>query len=64
MAILALFGLVGVLLIALGERLGRSSLIAATIAPLVSALWVCLRLPDVVAGRVELDAPLSASEDF
>lgn len=51
-AILCLFGLLGVVLIALGERLGRSALLAATIAPLVSALWVCLRLPDVVAGRV------------
>jgi multicomponent Na+:H+ antiporter subunit A len=51
-AILALFGLLGVLLIALGERVGRASLLAATVAPLVSALWVCLRLPDVVAGRV------------
>src|SRR5215212_5073278 len=51
-AILALFGLVGVLLIALGDRLGRSSLLAATIAPVVSALWVCVRLPDVVAGRI------------
>ena len=51
-AILALFGLVGVFLIAFGERLGRSSLLVATIAPVVSALWVCLRMPDVVAGRV------------
>ena len=51
-AILALFGLVGVLLIVFGDRLGRSSLLAATIAPVVSVLWVCVRLPDVVAGRV------------
>src|SRR5688500_4142785 len=51
-AILALFGLVGVLLIAVGERLGRSSLLVATIAPVVSTVWVCLQLPDVVAGRV------------
>ncbi|HUR23692.1 MAG TPA: hydrogen gas-evolving membrane-bound hydrogenase subunit E [Acidimicrobiales bacterium] len=51
-AILALFGLVGIFLIAFGERVGRSSLLVATIAPAVSAAWVCLRLPDVIAGRV------------
>lgn len=50
-ATLALFGLLGALLIAFGDRFGRTSFLLATIAPAVSALGACLQLPDVVAGR-------------
>jgi multicomponent Na+:H+ antiporter subunit A len=50
-ATLGLFGLLGVVLIVFGDRVGRSSFLMAIIAPAVSTLWVCLQLPDVVAGR-------------
>jgi multicomponent Na+:H+ antiporter subunit A len=54
-ATLALFGLVGGLLIAFSSRLGRSSFLLGAVAPAVSALWVCSRLADVVAGRIVFD---------
>ncbi|HEX2048639.1 MAG TPA: hydrogen gas-evolving membrane-bound hydrogenase subunit E [Acidimicrobiales bacterium] len=51
-AILALFGLSGVLLIAFGDRLRHNAFIAAALAPAVSALWTCLQLDEVVTGGV------------
>ena len=51
-ATLALFGVLGGLLIAFGDRLGRSAFVVAAVAPAVSLVWACVQLADVTAGRV------------
>ncbi|HEX2119056.1 MAG TPA: proton-conducting transporter membrane subunit, partial [Acidimicrobiales bacterium] len=51
-ATLALFGVLGGLLIAFGDRLGRSAFVVAAVAPAVSLVWACVHLADVTAGRV------------
>ncbi|MDQ4131637.1 MAG: DUF4040 domain-containing protein [Actinomycetota bacterium] len=51
-AALALFGLVGGLLIAFGARVGRSAFLVGALAPVVSVAFVCARLADVSRGQV------------
>ena len=51
-ATLVLFATVGVLLIALGRRIGRVAFLVAAVAPVVSVLWVCSKLGYVIDGRV------------
>ncbi|MGH9263272.1 MAG: hydrogen gas-evolving membrane-bound hydrogenase subunit E [Acidimicrobiales bacterium] len=51
-ATLALFSVLGGLLIAFGDRLGRSAFVVAAVAPAVSVVWACGQLADVTGGRV------------
>ena len=51
-AILLLFGVLGLVLLTFGERLGRSAFLVAVLAPAVSTVWVFAQLPAVLEGRV------------
>ena len=51
-ATLVLFGVLGVLLIVFGDRIGRWSFLVATMAPAASTVWVITGLGDVMDGRV------------
>jgi multicomponent Na+:H+ antiporter subunit A len=51
-AILVGFGVLGAVLLAFGERLGRSAFLVAVLAPAASTVWVGARLADVVDGGV------------
>ncbi len=51
-AILVTFGVLGMVLLTFGERLGRWAFLVAALAPAVSTVWVCAQLPGIVDGRV------------
>jgi multicomponent Na+:H+ antiporter subunit A len=54
-AILALFAAVGVLLIALGSRIGRVAFLIAALPPAVSVMWVCSQLGLVIDQSAVVD---------
>jgi multicomponent Na+:H+ antiporter subunit A len=48
---LALYGVVGLLLVLCGSRLGRGAFLVGAIPAAVSTAWVCIHLGEVVGGR-------------
>jgi multicomponent Na+:H+ antiporter subunit A len=54
-ALLALYAVLGTVLIAIGDRLGRGVFLLAALAPAATVSWIVLRYTDVVDGVVATD---------